>query len=256
MHTPAPTPAPDTPDTITIAFDLTRDDLVTLYRESAASPAAAEAILRLRRERSTAGFIALLLSAAALVITFGYSRGPSNEAVPLLVIVLGAGAVGAWWTFRDYKQRLAAAGHGNAAAYARSLEASHSLGPVRITLGPAGLAYHTPHCDIFQRWTGVTRVVDSPAAIFIIRADGQSYFIPARAFQTPQAAAAFAARARDILTRAGLGEQATLLRFLATNDAPCRACGYNLRGVPTPACPECGQAIDVSFLYRPPPMGG
>jgi predicted RNA-binding Zn-ribbon protein involved in translation (DUF1610 family) len=35
----------------------------------------------------------------------------------------------------------------------------------------------------------------------------------------------------------------TLERFLAARDVPCTGCGYNLRGVSTVFCPECGAVI-------------
>jgi len=41
---------------------------------------------------------------------------------------------------------------------------------------------------------------------------------------------------------------------LATLDVSCRGCGYSLRGVPEPACPECGRAViheDIDFALRP-----
>lgn len=34
-----------------------------------------------------------------------------------------------------------------------------------------------------------------------------------------------------------------LQRYLADNDVTCDGCGYNLRGVTTVACPECGRII-------------
>lgn len=38
--------------------------------------------------------------------------------------------------------------------------------------------------------------------------------------------------------------------FLAASDTPCPGCGYNLRGIGEPTCPECGQAIELT-LARP-----
>ena len=42
--------------------------------------------------------------------------------------------------------------------------------------------------------------------------------------------------------------------FLAAHDAPCPACGYNLRGVDTLYCPECARVLDLPSLMemRPP----
>lgn len=43
---------------------------------------------------------------------------------------------------------------------------------------------------------------------------------------------------------------------LARRDAPCPACGYNLRGVRTPRCPECGRDIGWSDIPAPDrPLG-
>ena len=36
-----------------------------------------------------------------------------------------------------------------------------------------------------------------------------------------------------------------LAAFLAANDAPCPVCAYNLRGVTTDHCPECGKEIEL-----------
>lgn len=37
-----------------------------------------------------------------------------------------------------------------------------------------------------------------------------------------------------------------LRAFLAENDVPCPACGYNLRGARVETCPECGRALEVT----------
>jgi hypothetical protein len=43
--------------------------------------------------------------------------------------------------------------------------------------------------------------------------------------------------------------------YLAGRDAPCPSCGYNLKGVESAACPECGSRLELS-LARPGPGRG
>jgi len=38
--------------------------------------------------------------------------------------------------------------------------------------------------------------------------------------------------------------------FLASRDVPCWGCGYNLRGVVDPTCPECGRPLELA-IARP-----
>ena len=42
-----------------------------------------------------------------------------------------------------------------------------------------------------------------------------------------------------------------LKAYLAERDAPCPGCGYNLRGVAEPVCPECGIPLDVQAIKPP-----
>src|SRR5690349_2982947 len=39
------------------------------------------------------------------------------------------------------------------------------------------------------------------------------------------------------------GERDWLVDYLAERDAPCPLCGYNLRGLVSDRCPECGREI-------------
>lgn len=40
----------------------------------------------------------------------------------------------------------------------------------------------------------------------------------------------------------------SLREFLASCDAPCSGCGYNLRGLTQATCPECGRSISLRQL--------
>jgi hypothetical protein len=47
-------------------------------------------------------------------------------------------------------------------------------------------------------------------------------------------------------------DDATLITWLADRDAACPLCEYNLRGLTTPPCPECGQALRLSVTLAEP----
>jgi len=43
-----------------------------------------------------------------------------------------------------------------------------------------------------------------------------------------------------------------LADFLADRDEPCPSCGYNLRGLKRPACPECGAGLTLRVNLTDP----
>jgi hypothetical protein len=48
-------------------------------------------------------------------------------------------------------------------------------------------------------------------------------------------------------------ETRMLLEFVHNRDAACPACGYNLRNLTRPVCPECRQALMLTVGLRKPP---
>jgi hypothetical protein len=43
-----------------------------------------------------------------------------------------------------------------------------------------------------------------------------------------------------------------LLEFLRDHDTPCPVCGYNVRALTTPRCPECGQTLELKVGAKEP----
>ena len=41
-------------------------------------------------------------------------------------------------------------------------------------------------------------------------------------------------------------DEAALLDFLRDRDVPCPLCAYNLRGLTSPRCPECGHELHLT----------
>lgn len=50
-------------------------------------------------------------------------------------------------------------------------------------------------------------------------------------------------------------DQIDLAAFLATRDAPCPVCGYNLRSLLTDRCPECGRHLVLAVGTTEPKLG-
>lgn len=50
-------------------------------------------------------------------------------------------------------------------------------------------------------------------------------------------------------------EREMLCAFLANRDAPCPACGYNLRDLQGQTCPECGLALALRVNLQEPALG-
>ncbi len=46
-----------------------------------------------------------------------------------------------------------------------------------------------------------------------------------------------------------------LLDYVRDRDAPCPLCGYNLRDLSTPTCPECREALSLTVGFRKPRFG-
>ncbi len=46
-----------------------------------------------------------------------------------------------------------------------------------------------------------------------------------------------------------------LRQHLADRDLPCPGCGYNLRGLPDPVCPECRQELQLTVGLVEPRLG-
>ena len=47
-------------------------------------------------------------------------------------------------------------------------------------------------------------------------------------------------------------DQALLITWLSTHDAPCPACKYNLRNLTVPRCPECGRPLSLAVTVIEP----
>jgi hypothetical protein len=49
--------------------------------------------------------------------------------------------------------------------------------------------------------------------------------------------------------------ESMLLEFVRERDVSCPACGYNLRNLSRPVCPECREPLSLKVTHELPPIG-
>lgn len=125
--------------------------------------------------------------------------------------------------------------------YAGSTLYSHQT----VTLAHDGVTCVMRSATSFRPWAaGIESIAETPDHILLMCHPTGAIIIPRAAFASPADATAFAMTARNFLAHAGGSEHARdLLRYLALYDEPCPHCGYNLRAIAAPRCPECGRQV-------------
>jgi len=119
----------------------------------------------------------------------------------------------------------------------------------KVTVSETGVTIVEPHRSAGLSWPLFTRVIARPGCVVLERDDlWSSVVIPTIQFDSPVDAAAFALEAATLHDASGAGEQAQLSERLAKFDLACTDCGYPLRGLAEPRCPECGRMITAMTL--------
>ncbi len=56
----------------------------------------------------------------------------------------------------------------------------------------------------------------------------------------------------DVEPQVAAPDESGLIGWLAEHEAPCPSCGYSLRGLTTPACPECAAPLRLGVSVHDP----
>lgn len=236
---------------IVLEFELTESDMAAVYRSAARKEVATSKRWAAYRRHLWGWLVVALVLTGMFFVglgVYGTPRG-GRGSFPFLAVAGAAGMMGAWWIVFQYIRVLGPnATETRIANTLRSEACRYHLGRVRLAVGPAGIDYRSPHHDTVQRWSGIADIQEDPDTVCIRRRDGAAYVAPRRVFASSGDATAFAAKARGWLEASGHGHGHALRAYLADRDVPCPACGYNLRGITTAACPECGAALDSGLI--------
>ncbi len=235
-----------------IEFDFTRDDYLLWAREEMLPEHSPEwaRFYRWRRWALPGSIASTCLFVLALATNFQGAVDPGNG----LVLALGAGVAYLWWwTVGAFKvtrpsimaQRLEAA--------AGTRDALRFQTRQRVAITPTSVEWDSEGQSWQLQWASVDRITVTTDFVRITGTRGANAIIPARAFASPAAMAEFVETARRFHAGCPAGAIQGLRRFLATRDVSCPACRYNLRGVQTDRCPECGAHLSIERLLPSSP---
>lgn len=233
-----------------IQFDFTTDDYLHLARRVTYGGEQARAWrkFRVRMVWQTVGatlFTGLYIS--ALATNYKGMVDPGN----VMIAVFGSLVAFIWW---DTVGLIRKGSRGNVEQqlrqYADTPDVRRSLGPTSVTLYPAALVWDSQLLSVVQPWGQLISVEETPELILFFRDESGAYAAPKRAFESPARATEFLDLARGFYAQAPRDPAVDVRRLLAENDVPCPGCGYNLRGMTSQSCPECGAAFTLPQLVR------
>jgi hypothetical protein len=134
-------------------------------------------------------------------------------------------------------------------AQARALAVPGIIGPGRITLNEAGVMYDGLGTSVWASWAAVTEV-DAEDDYLILKTLQQRWFIvPTEAIARVAPPGDVVRFAESCKVQAG-GAERLIREFLADRRLACPACGYEVGGLETARCPECGRDVTVADLAR------
>jgi hypothetical protein len=124
-------------------------------------------------------------------------------------------------------------------------------GPCVMTLDERGIHSHREQREHRYSWQLVSWTKAHPEGVLIGTRDLQALVVPSRALGEVGGPDGFKAFVDRLLANSRGEHSAKVIRYLADNDFPCPICGYNMRGLPSPHCPECDVILDESELPIP-----
>lgn len=245
---------PDTPETIAIEYDFTRDDYLRWTRELQDRAMGNARWRQFRKRRAGTLVFAIALSATCLFLGLTCWRevlDGQNMLLGGVILCIGAGAAGLWWQVKEYHRLV------GSKAIVRKLESAADTdqgrrwqGHIKVSLTPEFFATDNGRGVANLRWSYVESITREDWLILVRAYTGGAWPIPVHAFADEPAAAAFIALANRYRDAAPRGPQEERRELLETRDAKCPGCGYNLRGTDGAKCPECGRAVGIGDVLR------
>lgn len=124
-----------------------------------------------------------------------------------------------------------------------------AFGPTTASITQRSIIISNPLDRTERYWRGgVLRVTRDELSILFWIAPNRAFFVPTRAFESRAENDAFFNTAVRCWEAGGKGLDPHLATLLADRSAVCPACAYPLKGIQSPACPECGLWLTQSMF--------
>jgi hypothetical protein len=235
------------PESLVLSFDLTRDDYLAAVRLLLVDSPDLERVARQHRAKALKAL--WWIAPFPYVMIYLLTRREQVEiGIRLLTTALLGTLVSGMYGW--YCAQLSTYLPKIRKAYwehAQRTDVSTFCGPNILELTPAAfIARSTSGATAFP-WSAVAHIKELPGFL-VVYVPSAMEIIPDRAFASPEAKAAFTEALRHHADSARLPEPERIRRYMAERDLPCPGCKYNLRGIATDACPECGRQLRYAEL--------
>ena len=118
-------------------------------------------------------------------------------------------------------------------------------GPTTVRADRSGIATQIGEGETRADWASVRWIESVRAGVRVHLVGGRSLLIPSRAFASGAEMEAAAETLRGWHDASGFGEVSRLRALVAEGVPRCPSCRYDLAGLSSRVCPECGRAFTV-----------
>lgn len=125
---------------------------------------------------------------------------------------------------------------------------SGDFGPRTIRLTSEGVVLQGGYGSAFRRWRGITSVHRATDVLLLRLNVVQSIPVPLRAFGSSQESDRFEQICARQIELHGGGADPLVIEHLRTHNPQCPKCKYQLGGLQTSKCPECGLESNLGLL--------
>lgn len=247
--------AKEAPTELSIEFDQTIEDFLTLLRDTYLNEPTRLAAA-MRQQRSARRSVVVVFLLAAMLVYPALILGPQQDVARNLVVCVIVGLVFSasqlWRSAKAPRSVIDEIMNDFRTQIAKG-ELRPILGRRSITISRAAVVIESTVVRHVLQWHGVTRVVEIPTHILMFSSYHDGWAIPKAAFSTPDDASRFLAFANELHE----SSDGSLRARLADSDEFCFSCGYNLRGSDGQVCPECGVRLLLAqhTVGPPAPVG-